>query len=281
MSEAAKKQREAGMMTCTGIQGVGKTYQNMHIIKDYVKDKFYNKVKGRKCLIMDTNGEYTKEQFAKNDIENFDPKRIALKDVEAWSKTDIIECRRIDAKNVGISEKKKILEYLLKVYRNGMLVIEDINTYILSITHMEEIVGGIVNLRHRAVDVLISYQSLRPVEPRIWQNSRWIRMHYQADNVNDIKGKVNNPTMMKIAEIIVKTRYYAGDKRFFVYIHNFTNKIEGKFTKKEFMDACRKYLNSNKKYLKEYEEMNDISREEAIEMMSKEYYENYYGNSNK
>jgi hypothetical protein len=281
MSEAAKKQREAGMMTCTGIQGVGKTYQNMHIIKDYVKDKFYNKVKGRKCLIMDTNGEYTGEQFAKNDIENFDPKRIALKDVEAWSKTDIIECRRIDAKNVGISEKKKILEYLLKVYRNGMLVIEDINTYILSITHMEEIVGGIVNLRHRAVDVLISYQSLRPVEPRIWQNSRWIRMHYQADNVNDIKGKVNNPTMMKIAEIIVKTRYYAGDKRFFVYIHNFANKIEGKFTKKEFMDACRKYLNSNKKYLKEYEEMNDISREQAIEMMSKEYYDNYYGNTNK
>lgn len=281
MSELAKKQREAGMMTCTGIQGVGKTYQNMHIIKDYVKDKFYNKVKGRKCLIMDTNGEYTKEQFGKNDIENFDPKRIALKDVEAWSKTDIIECRRIDAKNVGISEKKKILEYLLKVYRNGMLVIEDINTYILSITHMEEIVGGIVNLRHRAVDVLISYQSLRPVEPRIWQNSRWIRMHYQADNVNDIKGKVNNPTMMKIAEIIVKTRYYAGDKRFFVYIHNFANKIEGKFTKNEFMDACRKYLNSNKKYLKEYEEMNDISREQAIEMMSKEYYDNYYGNTNK
>jgi hypothetical protein len=281
MSEAAKKQREAGMMTCTGIQGVGKTYQNMHIIKDYVKDKFYNKVKGRKCLIMDTNGEYTGEQFTKNDIDNFDPKRIALKDVEAWSKTDIIECRRIDAKNVGISEKKKILEYLLKVYRNGMLVIEDINTYILSITHMEEIVGGIVNLRHRAVDVLISYQSLRPVEPRIWQNSRWIRMHYQADNVNDIKGKVNNPTMMKIAEIIVKTRYYAGDKRFFVYIHNFANKIEGKFTKKEFMDACRKYLNSNKKYLKEYEEMNDISREQAIEMMSKEYYDNYYGNTNK
>lgn len=275
------KQREAGMMSCTGIQGVGKTYQNMHIIKDYVKDKFYNKVRGRKCLIMDTNGEYTKEQFAKNDIENFDPKRIALKDIEAWSKSDLIECRRIDAKNVGIGEKKKILEYLLKVYRNGMLVIEDINTYILSITHMEEIVGGIVNLRHRAVDVLISYQSLRPVEPRIWQNSRWIRMHYQADNVNDIKGKVNNPTMMKIAEIIVKTRYYGGDKRFFVYIHNFSNKIEGKFTKQEFYDACRKYLNSNKKYLKEYEEMNDVTREEAVEMMTKEYYEQYYGNSNK
>ena len=61
--EPVRNQREAGMMLCTGIQGVGKTYQNMHIIKEYVKDKFYNKVKGRKCLIMDTNGEYTVEQF--------------------------------------------------------------------------------------------------------------------------------------------------------------------------------------------------------------------------
>jgi len=205
MTKKEAPSREAGMMTTTGAQGVGKTYQNMHMIKDYVKDKFYNKVKGRKCLIFDTNGEYTKEQFARNDIENFEPKRIALKDVEEWSKSDLIECRRIDAKNVGIKEKKEILSYLLKVFRNGLLMVEDPNTYILSITHMEEIVGGLVNLRHRAVDVLISFQSLRPVEPRLWQNSRWIRMHYQADNVNDIKGKVPNPTLMKIAQIIDNT----------------------------------------------------------------------------
>ena len=59
-----KDQREAGMCAVTGIQGVGKTYLNMYVIKDYVKDKFYNKVKGRKCLIMDTNGEYTQSQFS-------------------------------------------------------------------------------------------------------------------------------------------------------------------------------------------------------------------------
>jgi hypothetical protein len=140
-------------------------------------------------------------------------------------------------------------------------------------------VGGIVNLRHRAVDVLISYQSLRPVEPRIWQNSRWIRMHYQADNVSDIKGKVNNPTMMKIAQIIVNNRYLNGDKRFFVYIHNFANKIEGKFTKKEFLEACKQYLNSNKKYIKEYKEMHNVSMEEALEQQTKQYFDQYYGNN--
>lgn len=278
MSEKQIKQREAGMMICTGIQGVGKTYQNMHIIKDYVKDKIYNKVRGRKCLIMDTNGEYTKDQFARNDIDNFDPKRIALKDIPEWSKSEIIECRRIDAKNVGIKDKKEILEYLLKVYRNGMLVIEDINTYILQVTHMEEIVGGLVNLRHRAVDLLISYQSLRPVEPRMWQNARWIRMHYQADNVNDIKGKVNNPILMKIAQLIVNNRYSNGDKRFFVYIHNFGNKIEGKFTKQEFFDACSQYLNANKKIIKEYKEMHNVSMENAIDDVSKQYFNEYYGN---
>lgn len=271
-------QREAGMMVTTGIQGVGKTYLNMYMIRDYVKDKFHNKVRGRKCLIFDTNGEYTKEQFAKNGIENFEPKRIALKDVAEWSKANIAECRRIDAKHVGIKDKKEIVEYLLKSYRNGMLVLEDINTYIINVTHMEEIVGGLVNLRHRAVDLLISYQSLRPVEPRIWQNARWIRMHYQADNVMDIKGKVANPTLMKIAQIIVNNKYFDGDKRFFVYIHNFANKIEGKFTKQEFMDACAGYLNANKKYIKEYKEMKNCSQEEAISGQSEQFYDMYYGN---
>ena len=276
--ETERKMREAGMMLCTGIQGVGKTYQNMHIIKEYVKDKFYNKVKGRKCLIMDTNGEYTAEQFRKNDIENFDPKRIALKDVVEWSKANIAECRRIDAKNLGIKEKQDVMEYLMHHYRDGMLVLEDINTYILSVTFMAEIVGGLVNLRHRGVDVVISYQSLRPVEPRIWQNARWIRMHYQADNVNDIRGKVANPTMIKIAQNIINNRYFGGDKRFFVYIHNFGNKIEGKFTKQEFMEACKQYLSANRKYIKEYKNMHGVSDEQAIEGQSQQYFEQYYGN---
>jgi hypothetical protein len=146
---------------------------------------------------------------------------------------------------------------------------------------MEDIVGGLVNLRHRAVDVRISYQSLRPVEPRIWQNSRWIRMHYQADNVNDIKGKLPNPTLFKLAQILVNNRYHNGDKRFFVYIFNFQNKIEGNFTRKEFMDACTQYLNANKKYIKEYAEMHNTSMEESLGGQAQQYFSLYYGNSKK
>ena len=273
---AKAKQREAGMMAVTGIQGVGKSYQNMHLIYNYTTDKIKTGVKGRKCLIFDTNGEYTSEQFAKNNVPNFDPKKIAIKDVENWSATDVAECRRLDAKNLSIKQKKECVEYLLKVYRNGMLVLEDINTYILSVTFMEEIVGGIVNLRHRGVDVIISYQSLRPVEPRIWQNARWVRMHYQADNIMDIKGKVTNVTLFKLAQLLVNKRYFDGDKRFFVYIHNFNNKIQGDFTKNEFADACNKYLNSNRKYIKEFMSINDCSNDEAIDGLTKQYTEEYF-----
>lgn len=277
-----KNQREAGMMATTGIQGVGKTYQNMHIIKNYVKDKFYNKVRGRKCLIMDTNGEYTKSQFLKNDIENVDPKTIAVKDIRDWSRTKGGECRRIDAKNVGLEQKIQIIEYIIENFRNGMVVLEDINTYILNVTHLKEIVSGLVNLRHRAVDILISYQSARAVEPRIWQNARWVRMHYQADNVNDIKGKLPNVTMYKIAQILVNNRYFNGDKRFFVYIYNFANKIDGLFTKEEFKTACSQYLGSNKKEIKEFAEMYGKNGEgEAKKLLIEQYCTMYYGNADK
>lgn len=279
MAKQNKGGREAGMMCTSGAQGVGKTYQNMYIIKDYVRDKFASKVRGRKCLIFDTNGEYVTEEFAKNDIPNFEVRRIAIKDIEAWSRrADIIECRRIDAKNLSIKDKKQFLEYVLKVYRNGLLVIEDVNTYILNVTHMENIVGGLVNLRHRACDVLISYQSLRPVEPRIWQNSRWVRMHYQADNVDDIKNKVTNPELFKIAQLIVNTRYFGGDQRFFLYIWVLKNKLEGRFSVEEFKDACEKYLNVNKKKVKEYKEIAKCSDEEAIKAQTERLTQLYYGN---
>jgi hypothetical protein len=271
-------QREAGMMCITGVQGVGKTYLNQHIIYDYCRDKLSIKVRGRKCLIFDTNGEYTRSQFEKNGLQNFEAKVLALKDVGAWSKDTKIECRRIEAKSLSIQQKRDAIEYIMRHFRNGMLVLEDVNTYILNVTHMEKIVSGLVSLRHRAVDILISYQSLRPVEPRIWQNSRWIRMHYQADNVNDIKLKVTNPTLFKIAQNIVNGRYFGGDKRFYVYIHNFSNVIEGDFTMDEFKKACKQYINANKKYLKEYKEMNECSIDEAIDGLSEQYISQYYGN---
>ena len=129
--------------------------------------------------------------------------------------------------------------------------------------------------------MLISYQSLRAVEPRMYTNARWMRMHYQADNVNDIKGKIANLPMYKIAQIIVNNRYFGDDQRFYLYIYNFANKIEGQFSKKEFKDACRQYLNSNKKHIREFKEMHNVTMEQAVEGQITQFYNQYYGNANK
>lgn len=271
------KQREAGMMTAIGFQGVGKSYQHMHLIKEYVKDNLQRRVRGRRCLIFDTNGEFTKEQFTRNDIPNFEPKRIPIGDIGSWCKNGQIECRRIDAKNISTKDKKAMLEYIIRFFRDGMLVVEDINTFILSMTHMEDIVGGLVNLRHRAVDVLISYQRLRAVEPLIYSNSRYIRLHYSSGRMEDVISKISNFEMYKIAQILVNTRYSSGDKRFFVYIFNAENKVRGSFEKLEFEEACKKYISAYPKEAKEYQRMHSCSMDEAItervKFLCNEYYD--------
>ena len=272
--------RECGMMTTAAIQGGGKTYQNMHIIAKYVVDKIDTKVRGRKSLIFDSNGEYTKEEFEKNGIPNFNPKRIALKHIRQWCRDPkITECRRIDAKSLSISEKKAALEYVIGEVNDCQLVLEDINTYIMKLSNMEEIVGRIVKLRHIGVDVVMSFQSTRAIEPRIWQNSRWVRLHFISDNIDEIKDKIPNYQLFKIAQIMINKRFEDGDKRFFVYITGFGRKIEGPtFRLLEWEEACKRYLLLKKKEVKEHAMLNECSEDESRVRLVKQYTDMYYDN---
>ncbi len=276
--------RECGMMTTAAIQGGGKTYQNMLIIVNYVRDKIETKVRARNSLIFDSNGEYTTEEFAKNGHENFTAKRIALKDIHAWCRDPRIkgECRRIDAKSLSIPEKKKALEYVVNNVINCQLVAEDINTYILKVTNMEEIVGKLVSLRHYGVDVLMSFQSTRAIEPRIWQNSRWVRLHFISDSVDEIKDKVTNYQLFKIAQLMINKRYEDGDLRFFVYITGFGRKIEGPtFKLAEWESACEMYLLLNKKIAREHAIINKCSEEESRTKLIAQFTRIYYDNPDK
>lgn len=276
--------RECGLMTALAIQGGGKTYQNMHLIANYVKDKIESKVLGRNCLIFDTNGEYTTEEFAKNGIPNFEAKRIALKDVAAWCRDPRIknQCRRIDAKSLTVAQKKTALEYIVNNVINILLCCEDINTYILKISNMEEIVGKLISLRHYGVDVLTSFQSSRAVEPRIYSNSRWLRLHFISDNVDEISGKVPNYTLYKIAQLMINKRFEEGDERFFVYITKFGRKIEGpEFKLAEWENACNMYLLLNQKEVRDHALINAISESESKPRLINQFTRLYYDNPDK
>lgn len=283
-SETVKQSyRECGMLVTCAAQGTGKTYQNKILICSYVKDKLDIKVRGRKCLILDTNGEYDTSEFGKDGIPPLTVKRIAVKDVKAWCRATNIpaECRRIDMKSLHIDEKLAILDYVAQVARNILIVLEDINTIVLDITHMKNIVSSLVNLRHKAVDVIVSYQSLRAVEPRILANCRYLRLHYSIGNFDDIKGKLSEPEIFKVAQLIINKKYYTGDKRFFLYIHTNPHKIEGPFTKADFLEACGNYLKINRKRLRDEMEISGCTLDVATANQSLQMYNEFYGNKDK
>jgi len=276
-----KTYRECGMLVTCAAQGTGKTHQNKLLICNYVKDKVATKVKGRKCLILDTNGEYGTESFGINGIPPLTVKRIAVKDLSAWCRSPLIECRRIDMKSLSIDDKLKVLEYCCQVLRGCMFVMEDINTILLDVTHSRKIVSSLVNLRHKGVDVIVSYQSLRAAEPRMLTNCKYVRLHYMIGDVDDVKGKLSEPEVFKVAQLIVNQKYFTGDQRAFVYVHTNPHKIEGRFSKQEFYDACEKYLSLNKKKYKDEMEITGCSREEAIANKAEQMYNQYYGNADK
>lgn len=273
--------REAGMMVTCAQQGSGKSHQNKLLICQYVKDKVSTKVRGRKVLILDVNGEYGSESFGKDGIPNLDVKKIAVRDVKDWSYSDVVEVRRIDMKSLSIEDKLKILKYVMSVVRNLLIILEDINVICLDMGQMRELTSTIVNLRHKAVDVIVSYQSLRAVEPRILTNCRYVRMHYQSGSTKEVKGKLGEPDVFFIAQQIINKRYYTGDKRFFLYVHTAPYKIEGLFSKEEYMDACRAFLLAHKNRLKEEMDISGVSMEEAIKNQSEQLYLQYYGNKDK
>ncbi len=268
--------RECNLTSCVGTQGAGKSFYNMHLIRDYCTDNVSTRVKGRKCLILDSNGEFADSQWLKNGITNFKTKLIALKDIKAFSSPKHpIECRRVDMKHLGISEKLEVLTYAINNFTNGLLLAEDINGYVLNLTNLEEIIGRMVSLRHRGLDVILSFQRLRAINPVVYGNSRYVRYHHQLDNVFTVSNKISNPELFKIAQLIVNNRYENGDIRFYLFIHQFGNKIEGQFSIQEFEHACKQYLNIQQKELKEYMRMHKVTEDEGYrgytEILKKRY----------
>jgi len=268
--------RECSMTVCVGTQGAGKTYYNMHLIYLYCQDKIKNKVKGRKCLILDSNGEFADSQWKRNGIPDFTSPAIALKDIRAFANPKYpVECRRVDMKHLLISEKLEVLTYAINNFKDGLLLAEDINGYVLNLTFLEEIIGRMVSLRHRGLDTILSFQGLRAINPVIYRNTRWVRYHHQLDNASTVKDKVNNYQLFKLAQIITNNRYENGDIRFRIFIHHFGNKLEGDFTREEFELACKQYLNIDKTEVKEYMDMHEVGKDEAVKaqigVLSKRY----------
>jgi len=228
--------REALLGVAVGKKGIGKSYATEELMAKYVKGN--QNAKPRRVLILDVNDEY---EFVK---------AISLTDIAVFSLHPKIEARRIrpfnaDGSKMGLRDIADVLFMCLEHYRGGLLLIEDINKYVSD--HLpNDVVGAICTNRHSDLDIIMHFQSIGRVTPKIWQNLNWIRFHKNSDSVERHQKKFQDKyEFLKIAEIMINEQYFNGDERFHLYVDLDKEHILGEYSPKMMKDAIDEFVSEN------------------------------------
>jgi hypothetical protein len=265
-------EREPILMCATGKKGVGKTYTTIQDISEYVKGNAKTGKKPRKVLIYDVNMEYT--QY----------KALSINDIPKFSNQERVEIRRIlpileNGKTASLSELLDILNKIITTYHGGMLVLEDINRYLVQ-SKTVDVIGLLATNRHRDLDIICHFQSLSALDPRMWQNTAFVRFHMQIDDIKRYAQRIPNFELFKIAQCLVEYKYLrVGDKRFYCYVACDENYITGNFTERDFKIACHEYLERNNKRVTDSQKRfgsGDDARKKALDHVYRELYQKYY-----
>jgi hypothetical protein len=237
--------RECKILIACGKRGVGKTIQTIKMIDEYVAGNPQKGVPPRKALIFDVNDEFSSFNYlgVQRSI-----KAIALKDILRFSIHPKIEVRRVrpfwdDGRKMTINDMAEALGIILDNFRNGLLLVEDINKY-LSDAMPSDLIGSLATSRHIGLDIVSHFQNIgRAGNPKLLGNLNMIRLHKTNDTVERHKNKFEEKTeILQIAENIVNKRYFDGDERFFLYVDVENMKIRGSYTKQDADDAVHQYI---------------------------------------
>lgn len=275
--------REPKLLIAAGGKGVGKTYTTCQVIERYIRSNPKTGKEGRKVLIFDVNEEYNNEEIKKHGFK-FETKLLDIKDIVKFAQQKRPEVRRILARDekgqpLGIDGKIKLLGEILKYFRGGLLILEDINNYLID-TKTQDIISVMTTNRHRDLDIYIHLQSLSPVTTRMWQNCSAIRFHKQNDDVVRYKNRLPIPEMYFIAQTLVNLQCKI-NRRFYCYVDNEYSKISGKFSKRAMMVACYNYLMKHPREITAYQQRFGRGKDaynKGVALAIKELTDKYYGN---
>lgn len=274
------KKRQPYSIARTGVKGCGKTYQNIHTICQFITPR--PDWTPKKVVIFDTNYEYTAESISDAGL-NYPIKTLALKDVPMFAADRFIEARRVlplnpNGAEMSLDQKEEALAFILKYFRRGLVVAEDINTYMLSLAHNKEVLSAIVSGRHKGQDVILSYQSLSALDPRVFQNTAIFYFHYQTDDISRYADRISCFDMFRIAQLLVEHKYHREkNERFFVCIMQFKRKIKGNFSQRDFAKSCMDYIIENPIILKKESLRYGGDKIKAMRSLVDKYMV-YYGN---
>jgi len=219
--------REAGMTAATGFQGTGKTFNTLRDIIRYL-----HLHQDRKALIFDPNGEYTQQECRKHGCDvNIPTLLLDPYEIQRFAAHQTERIRRITpfdrhGNKLNIQGMKDAMSMILDNFRKGIFLAEDMNKYLTNVRHVEDILSRMISLRHSNLDVILHLQSISKLDPTMWENVKYVRMHYQADNVSRIENRLPDYAIFKIAQEIINRHYNElGNKRFFLWIDLLNRKI--------------------------------------------------------
>lgn len=265
------KEREPLFCVAAGEKGSGKTWYTKNVLIDnYVRGSV--DVPPRKVLIIDINNEYPYRTLQVVANENYNS-------IMLFNKQSIIEARKVSVfKNNGDrktpNELKSDLSIILKHFKNGLIVIEDINK-IMSDNVSSEIFGYLCVNRHSDQDLCINVQNIgRAGHPKIKSTMNILRLHHVKESAWRHESKFEDDThIIRLGQLIVNNRFDLGIKKkvelenkgifkgnktydmwdvlytkFFVYINFDKDIITGNFSKEEFENAAYDYIYENEAY---------------------------------
>lgn len=271
-----------------GMKGVGKTHNTCIEIDQYVKD--IPPKKGRKTLVLNFSDDdmYRKYQAVHPKyVRTLTEKRarqIVPYDDHGHAYT--------------LDKMKKVAEYCIFNFKNGLMVLDDIDKYMVG-AHGKSLIGALTTNRHSGMDLIITHQSVSKISQHEWQNAAFLRLHHQLDDVERIQDRVPNYPLVKIGQTIVDRRYFEAvrlfkeeksisemefkkARSFYVHINLLEHKIIG-CTAEEFKSASMEFIRHNPQLINKRMKIGDVhgnplSREAVMKLLFKEYVMYFDGN---
>ncbi len=242
-----KKARQPMLIIVCGETGVGKTHRILKEVALYLKDDPSTGRAGRKVLVFDTNDDdYASFKTVSTDqlhkLQSKRPRRI-----RPFNK---------DGSPMGKEDKKNVVRQILKYFRDGLILLDDIDDYMAG-EKGQDMISALCTLRHRGVDIIFTHQSIGKITRTAFQNCTWLRLHHQVDDVTYIKERIPKYSIVRIAQLIVDEQYdlaysafvsgrineeeFARRASFFVYVNLRKQRIRG-CSKAAYVRACKKYI---------------------------------------
>lgn len=233
-----QKNRDYLIYVVTGRKAIGKTYTTQLLAKKYVA------IHKKKVIVFGSEGNDW--SFAK-DIQPNTIKFYAGNDFDA----PVIIRIKSESFNDADQKAECFLE-LANQFRNGLLIAEDINKYLVTTTQKKAISALVAN-RQKKADIIIQFQSLAAVTPRIFQNAYIYRIHQQGDDIERYKKRIPSYHLFSIAMNMIRNKYIKEKNiRYFLYINLLDYKIEGNYTLRDYISSVVEYLISNPSVFNKY-----------------------------